>query len=83
MSQTHRLMAEFVRRFKARRGTIVCNELLGVDLAVGAGWREAADKGLFESVCPGVVRDAAQILDGLLATRAEDATAAGPAGDSP
>jgi C_GCAxxG_C_C family probable redox protein len=65
--KTYDLVREFVSRFKARRGSIVCKELLGgVDLATREGRQEAVDRQLFTGVCPDIVKDAAQILDDLL-----------------
>jgi len=65
--------AEFIRRFEARRGSIICNKLVGLDISTPAGLREAREKGLFKAICPGIVREAAQILNELLQAR-------GPAG---
>jgi C_GCAxxG_C_C family probable redox protein len=62
--KTYELVDEFARRFEARRGTLLCKTLLGgVDLGTEAGRKEAADKNLFREICPGFVRDAAEILD--------------------
>ena len=65
--KTYDLVREFVNRFKARHGSIVCKELLeGVDLATTEGRREAVDRKLFTTICPDFVKDAARILDDLL-----------------
>jgi len=56
------LVKEFVRRFEALHGTIVCRELLGVDLGTAEGREKAVKEHLFETRCPVMVRDAAQIL---------------------
>jgi hypothetical protein len=50
------------RRFEALHGTIVCRELLGVDLSTMEGQGKAIKENLFHTLCPVVVRDAAQIL---------------------
>lgn len=64
--KTYELVGEFTRRFEARRGTIICKTLLnGVDLGTAAGRKEALEKNLFREVCPGFVRDAAEILEDL------------------
>jgi C_GCAxxG_C_C family probable redox protein len=69
-SGTSRLVREFNERFRARHKTITCRELLGgVDLATRSGMREAAGRKLFSTVCPVVVRDAAEILEFLLRER--------------
>lgn len=57
------LACELTERFTARRGTISCRELLGgVDLATPDGRREAERRNLFHTLCPDIVRDAAEIL---------------------
>jgi C_GCAxxG_C_C family probable redox protein len=64
--KTYALVAEFTRRFEARRGTSVCRALLGgVDLGTETGRKEAVEKNLFQEVCPGYVRDAGEILEEL------------------
>lgn len=60
------LAKEFKHRFEARRGTIECKRLIGVDLGTPEGFKEAKDRGLFRSMCPGFVRDAAEILDEMI-----------------
>lgn len=65
--RTYDLVKEFIARFQNRRGTILCKELLGgVDLGTSEGRQEADSKKLFSQVCPGYVRDAAEILDEMM-----------------
>ena len=56
------LAREFVRLFEKKRGTIICRDLLGVDLGTQEGRDKAIKDNLFHTLCPGLVRDAAQIL---------------------
>jgi len=56
------LVKEFVRLFEEKRGTILCKDLLGVDLGTPEGREKAIKDNLFRTLCPGFVRDAAQIL---------------------
>jgi C_GCAxxG_C_C family probable redox protein len=56
------LVREFVRLFEEKRGTIICKDLLGVDLGTPEGRDKAIKDNLFRTLCPGFVRDAAQIL---------------------
>jgi C_GCAxxG_C_C family probable redox protein len=56
------LVRELVRRFEEKRGTIICKDLLGVDLGTPEGRDKAIKDNLFRTLCPGFVRDAAQIL---------------------
>jgi C_GCAxxG_C_C family probable redox protein len=67
--EAYRLVQEFVRLFNERNTTIECKELLGCDIGTPDGYREAQAKNLFETVCEKLVRDAVEIVEGLLADR--------------
>jgi C_GCAxxG_C_C family probable redox protein len=58
---------EFADHFKARNGSLACRELLGCDISTPEGHEVAREKKLFASVCPECVRDAAEILEEMLA----------------
>ena len=60
------LVREFARRLESRNGSIVCRELLGCDISKPEGAMAAKENGLFTSVCPKLVRDAAEILDEMI-----------------
>jgi C_GCAxxG_C_C family probable redox protein len=64
--KTYALVQEFVRRFKGRRGSIFCRELLGADMSTAEGLKTALEKNLPHTVCPQLSRDAAEILEELL-----------------
>lgn len=66
-SQVKKLNREFLRRFQARHGTIICRRLLGVDPSTDAGYQAAMDQGLFKSLCPRLVASAAEVLREVLA----------------
>ena len=69
-AQTHEdlytLIGEFVRRFVSRNKSIVCKELLNLDISSPQGLQEARDRDLFHTVCLEYVRDAAEIVEELL-----------------
>jgi C_GCAxxG_C_C family probable redox protein len=56
------LVRELVRRFEQKHGTIICKDLLGVDIGTPEGREKAIKGNLFRTLCPAFVRDAAQIL---------------------
>jgi C_GCAxxG_C_C family probable redox protein len=64
--ETYRLVREFARRFEKRNGSIICRDLLGCDISKPDGLRMAKENGLFTSVCPDMVRDAAEILQEMM-----------------
>lgn len=62
------LAREFVERFKARHGSIVCRELLGCDIGTTEGHERAKEQGLFDSVCSKLVEDSVRIVEEMLST---------------
>ncbi len=60
------LVREFVNRFEARNGSIMCKELLGCDISTPEGMKIIEDKKLFETLCPKLVQDAAEIIEQIL-----------------
>jgi C_GCAxxG_C_C family probable redox protein len=64
--KTYELAKEFVRRFSERHGFIVCRELLGVDISTPEGKERASEQGLFSTLCPRFVADAAEILEEII-----------------
>lgn len=60
--RTERETREFIERFKARNGTVLCKELLGCDLGTSQGRAAARRDRSFKTRCPKFVRDAAEIL---------------------
>jgi C_GCAxxG_C_C family probable redox protein len=63
---TYELVREFVVKFKSRNGSIFCSKLLGCDISTPAGAEIARQKGLFDSVCPKMVQEAAEILEEMM-----------------
>jgi C_GCAxxG_C_C family probable redox protein len=59
-------LAQFVQKFEERNRVVVCKELLGCDISKPAGAQKATREGLFRSICPNLVRDAAEILEEML-----------------
>jgi C_GCAxxG_C_C family probable redox protein len=57
---------EFMERFKARHGTLLCKDLLGCDVSTAEGRKIAKQEKYFKKRCPEFVKDAALILEELL-----------------
>lgn len=64
--KTYEMILEFTNRFKVRNGSVVCRELLGCDINTQEGRKKAQDKDLFSTVCPEIVKNAAEILEEML-----------------
>lgn len=56
------LVREFMERFQASKGSTMCNELTGVDISNTQKREVAQEGGVFERVCPEVVRLAASLV---------------------
>lgn len=63
---TYAAAGQFLSRFRERHGSVLCRDLLGVDLSSPEGHQQARAAGLFKSVCPRLVADAAEIAEDLL-----------------
>ena len=64
--KTYALAREFLERFKARNGALLCRELLGYDINTPEGMQAIRDKGLFDSLCARLVANAVEILQELV-----------------
>lgn len=60
------LAREFAERFRRRHRSILCRELLGIDISTSEGLQAARQRGLFKELCPMLVRDSAEIVAELL-----------------
>jgi C_GCAxxG_C_C family probable redox protein len=64
--KTYKLAQEFAAKFKERHRSINCRELLGYDLSKPEERKAALEKGVFTTLCPQFVQDAAEIVEQLL-----------------
>jgi C_GCAxxG_C_C family probable redox protein len=62
-AKTHEVVREFARRFSACHESLVCRELLGCDISTPEGSQTAKEKHLTTTICPRLVKSAAQILE--------------------
>jgi len=69
--KTYALVKEFVHRFRAQYGSIVCKELLGYDISKDDEVKQAQESRLFDELCPKLVQTAAEILESLLPSSKE------------
>lgn len=66
--EIYRLSQELMRAFEAKHGSLLCRELIGCDMSTPEGHQAAAEKGVFRSICPGLVRHAAELVETLVKT---------------
>jgi C_GCAxxG_C_C family probable redox protein len=62
----YRLGEEFIQRFESGHTSVLCRDLLGLDLSDSEQAQAAKDQRLFTRLCPAFVRNAAEILSELL-----------------
>jgi C_GCAxxG_C_C family probable redox protein len=63
---TYKALLQFVQRFKERHDTVNCQSLLGYDISTPEGHEAAKKQGVFRTICPKLVQDAAEILESLI-----------------
>ena len=56
-----------MNRFIERKGTVVCRELLKHDLSKPGELEKCRELGIFKTICPEMVRCAAEIVGDMLA----------------
>ena len=56
------LVKRFKNRFEAAHGTILCKDLLGVDVGTREGREKAVKQNLHRTLCPDFVKTAAEVL---------------------
>lgn len=62
----HKKAEEFMNRFIEAKGTVVCRELLGRDISKPGELEKIRELGLFKSICPQMVRCAAEIVEQMM-----------------
>ncbi len=60
------LVRDFIQRFRDGHGAIRCCELAGYDISRPEERQKAQEAGVFKTLCPGLVRDAADLAEMLL-----------------
>ncbi len=59
---TYDLSDEFIALFTEKHGSIICRDLLGVDISKPEGLKEARERDLDSEVCVHLVRNSMEIL---------------------
>jgi C_GCAxxG_C_C family probable redox protein len=57
---------EFLKRFQAVHGSLLCRELLGSDISTDEGFKAARDSGAIKDRCPKFICSAVEIAEDLL-----------------
>jgi C_GCAxxG_C_C family probable redox protein len=59
---TYRLAGKFVEEFRGKHGSILCKDLLGVDISTQDGLTEAREGRIFDEICPLLVSQTTESL---------------------
>jgi C_GCAxxG_C_C family probable redox protein len=65
-TEVYKYAGEFMDRFKALHGSLICRELLGFDISTDEGLRQMKEQNAHELKCKNLVASAAQILEEML-----------------
>ena len=57
--------AEFIEKWKARRGSCMCKDMLGDDISTPEGLGRILESGKLFSLCPEIVMDAVDVLESM------------------
>lgn len=60
------LVKEFMDRYKKENGAYYCNDLTGVDISDPVAREAAKEAGVYQEVCPNLVRFAARLVQELI-----------------
>ena len=60
------LAQDFMDAFRDRNGSLLCRELLGIDVSTPEGIAAVRERDLFRTACPKFVNDAGEILEEIL-----------------
>ena len=64
--KTYNKVLEFIEKFKQKNSSILCRELLGLDLSTEQGRTEAKNKNLFKTLCPEFVKNAVEFVEKII-----------------
>jgi C_GCAxxG_C_C family probable redox protein len=64
--RTYGLVNDFIERFRAQRPSMLCRDLILGPIDTPERLQTARDRGVFREICPGIVRDAADLVAAVL-----------------
>ena len=67
----YKAVLDFAAQFKEKNNSLLCRELIGFDMSKPDEAAEAAKQGVYRTICPRLVQEAAEILEDLLVLEME------------
>ncbi len=65
--KTNKIIKDMTKRFRQRNRFVKCKELLKANISTPEGMKIATEKKLIKKMCPKMIRDAAELLEEILA----------------
>jgi C_GCAxxG_C_C family probable redox protein len=65
-AESGRIAQEFLARFQARSGSLLCRDIIGCDLSTPEGLKHAMESGRHNTICPKAIVGAVEIIEELL-----------------
>jgi len=62
----YRRTEEFIQKYREKRGTILCRELLGYNIGIPEEAAKIRELGLYEKICNGAITDAVEIAEEII-----------------
>ena len=72
-AKTYKLVKSFAAEFEARKGSVICRDLLGFDIDIGSREKNPDSRRIINERCPGFVRVSAEILREIFTEQAKGA----------
>lgn len=64
--KTYALVQEFTKRFKGDYGSVRCKDLIEYDISIKEEMLKARDSGVFNTICPALVKRAVEIVGDII-----------------
>ncbi len=64
--EIYTLSQEFIRRFEAKHGSLLCRSLIDFDISTPEGYQNASESGVFKKVCPRLIETAVEVVQEML-----------------
>jgi C_GCAxxG_C_C family probable redox protein len=62
----YQMAREFVEKFREKNGSLLCRDLIRIDISTPEGIEKAREENVFSEICPNFVQEAVKILEVLL-----------------
>ncbi len=64
--QVYEIIKEFKQLFEKQHGSIICRDLLGLDISTDEGFKKSQELDLHNKICKGLVKDVVEIVEEMI-----------------